>query len=421
MESTESTWMLKDILSRGFRSISWMQKPEVPEVNFEYNRRLDLFAGDAWKIAKGVAAGFPNKAARKPIPVCHATFHDGSEQDLWAHLATYGDAVLLLEVSHSYIDQHFVNFKLWDTDQGGTHDYPVDDLFVEDVLKEKPADRSKIGEMNVRPVAITIHAFKFDVSRLMPDESECKELSASVEGFPLYKFWEFFQAKNYIGADKVLSGFLEYPSTQGDAPDGYKSFIRSLVAICKYLSNDFEAAADSFVLSGKDYGDLKLHRNADICFFWAIERGKKIPDLNKAFQIAQKVVDCLRFLDSDSKSEVTGIIKSYYSSVYIGTAVLCRRIIELTISAKMEKQFGVPIKKQVQTAKKNGEIDKSIGPGLYGVLELAKLRSVISGKEHTLASSIKDFGNNIHETGGIKNTLDAKYAVQACLHLVNRL
>jgi hypothetical protein len=414
--------MVHDILLRPFRSISWKQRPDVPAIDFEYNRRLDLFREEAWTIAKAVASAFPNEAARKPIPVCHATYKDGSEQDLWAHFAVHGDAVLLVEVSHSYVDQHFANFKLWDTDQGGSHEYPVDHLFAEDVFAEKTANRAKIGEMFIRPVAVTIHTYKFDIFKIIPSDDEYTKLSAEVKDFPLYKFWEFFQAGNYRGADKIISLFLEHFFSKPKETDpAYKSFIRSLAAICKYLLDDFETAADWFILSGMDYWDLALHWNADNCFFWAIECGKKIQDLNNAFQVAQKIVDSLHFLDASLKLEVINIIKSYYSSVFIGTAVLCRRAIELAVSAKMERLFGIPIRKQVQQAKKNGEISKSIGPGLYGILELAKVRSAISPNEHTLASNIKDFGNNIHEEGGISNSLDAKYAIQACLHFLHRL
>src|SRR5208283_6140710 len=85
-------------------SISWIKKIEKPSIDFDYNRRFDLFGKDAWRIAKRVAAVFPNKTARKSIPICHATYHDGSEQDLWVHYAIHGEAVLLIEVSHSYID-----------------------------------------------------------------------------------------------------------------------------------------------------------------------------------------------------------------------------------------------------------------------------------------------------------------------------
>jgi hypothetical protein len=46
------------------------------------------------------------------------------------------------------------------------------------------------------------------------------------------------------------------------------------------------------------------------------------------------------------------------------------------------------------------------------------LRHAISDNEYAIATRIKDFGNNIHEKGGIENSLDAKYAIQACLHLV---
>ena len=65
MESAKSTWMVREIVSRPFRAISWIEKPDVPEVEFEYNRRLDLFGEDAWKVARETAAAFPNEADGK--------------------------------------------------------------------------------------------------------------------------------------------------------------------------------------------------------------------------------------------------------------------------------------------------------------------------------------------------------------------
>ena len=49
-DSLESTWLLKDILTRPFNSISWIRKPDVPEVNFTWNRRFDLFGQEAWAL-----------------------------------------------------------------------------------------------------------------------------------------------------------------------------------------------------------------------------------------------------------------------------------------------------------------------------------------------------------------------------------
>lgn len=417
----ESTWILKDILARRFRSISWINKIELPEGEFDFSQRLDLFADDAWKIAKATAAGFPNKAARKAIPVCHASYHDGSEQDLYAHFATEGQKVLFIEISHSYIDHHFTNFRLWGTDQGGTHDYPVDLLFVEDLFKEQPSDRKKIGEVFIRPVAVTVHARGFDPSGELPDETERQRLSRAVEGFPAYQFWKHLESEGYMAAGKSLSKFLEHVTSNMGAPDGYTTFLRTVVAVCGYLANDLEPAATAFLSTGVEYEKLKFPRNADTCLFWALECGKKMTDANLAFRIAEEAVQSLGFLDEHLRKEVLGIIKSYYSSVFIGTAVLCRRLIEIVISEKLEKQFNVTIKEQIKLAKQKGEIAKGIGPGLHGILELAKLRHAISDNEYAIATRIKDFGNNIHEKGGIENSLDAKYAIQACLHLVHRV
>jgi hypothetical protein len=44
---------------------------------------------------------------------------------------------------------------------------------------------------------------------------------------------------------------------------------------------------------------------------------------------------------------------------------------------RLEMIFKSPIKNQIKSAKKNGEISSRVGPGLFAILELAKLRGII--------------------------------------------
>jgi hypothetical protein len=202
--------------------------------------------------------------------------------------------------------------------------------------------------------------------------------------------------------------------------EDFLSFINSLYAVCKYQAKEFESAGKLFLLTGKDYLRTGLKRNADLCFFFALEAGKGINDINKSFEIASEVVGCFRFFENDIKNEVLGIIKTYYASIYMGTAILCRRLIEIYVSEKLERTFKLPIKKQINNAKEKGEIYKGIGPGIFGILELAKLKGIINKEEYTLASNIKDFGNSIHKQGSIENLIDAKYALFSCIYFIHR-
>ena len=57
---------------------------------------------------------------------------------------------------------------------------------------------------------------------------------------------------------------------------------------CANIKRVNELAAELFMSSGKEYLQLGL-RNADACLFYALEAGKKIIDVNKAFLVAQKL------------------------------------------------------------------------------------------------------------------------------------
>ena len=107
----------------------------------------------------------------------------------------------------------------------------------------------------------------------------------------------------------------------------------------------------------------------------------------------------------------------------MGTAVLCRRVVELFVTDLLIKRHGspVPISKLLKEATTSGKIPKETGPGLFGILALALADGVISNPDYNIASHLREFGNNIHEKGGVQNEVDAKYAIQACIHLLHRI
>jgi hypothetical protein len=415
-----NTFLLRDILSNEFKSINSLNELPCKGMVFEFNARYDLMTSDSWNLAKKIAASFPNEEAKNSIPICHVTYKNGSEQDLYSHFAVFGESILLIEVSHSYIDNHFIDFKLRETDDSMIPQYPMNVLFSEEFYKEEK-DNRKVAEIFIKPTAITIHIIKYDVSKFLPTDQEIKLFEQYINNYPVYHFWTKFLGKDYLGAYLDLEKFLKKVYEKSSSDDEYLiSFYNSLYGVCKYLTEEYEAAARLFIVTGKDYLRGGLKRNADVCFFFALEAGKRINDINKSFEIASELVECFRFLDENLKDEVLEIIKSYYGSIYIGVAVLCRRVIEIYISEKLEKKFGLSIKEQIIISKKNMEMPKNVGPGLFAVLELAKLRGIINDQEHILGSNIKDFGNGVHDKGTSKNKIDAKYALQACIHLIHR-
>jgi hypothetical protein len=409
-------------MSEEFKSISWIDRVPAGGLVFETNLMYDLMTSDSRRIIKNIVTNFPNKEALNPIPVCHVTYKNGSERNLYTYFANHGDAVLLVEISHSYIDHHFIYFMLWETDDSTQHKYHLGESFIEEFLYESPENSDKIGELFIRPTAITIHTIKFDLSNLLPDGNEIKELEIKVNNCHPFQFWTKFKAKDYNGAGDSLKDLLSslYLEKSTKENEDFLSFINSLYAVCKYQAKEFESAGKLFLLTGKDYLRTGLKRNADLCFFFALEAGKGINDINKSFEIASEVVGCFRFFENDIKNEVLGIIKTYYASIYMGTAILCRRLIEIYVSEKLERTFKLPIKKQINNAKEKGEIYKGIGPGIFGILELAKLKGIINKEEYTLASNIKDFGNSINKQGSIENLIDAKYALFSCIYFIHR-
>ncbi len=175
-----------------------------------------------------------------------------------------------------------------------------------------------------------------------------------------------------------------------------------------------------------EYSKLGFLGNADLCFFHAIEAGKTINDMNNSLDIARRVVDGFSFEKNATagayKQQLLNIVKSYYthSGDYVGPTVQCRRVIELYLSRLLEAKVGRPIRQQIKVAKGAREIPRDAGIGCNAVIQLAAKKGVITENEKTIALHIKDFGNKIHDEGGVGKAIDAKYAIQSCLHLLHR-
>jgi len=411
-----SLFLLPEMLSRRFRTVSWQNRPNVPN-RFDYETRLDLFCQQIWDIKDNILNATHAGDATKPIPICHITYANGSEQDLYAHLVQTDDFVVFLEVSHSYIDQHFLSFQLWATDQKETPKYPTNLLFRDAAISETSVHPHKIAEVFIRPVAITIHTSHFDPAPYLPDEHTLLQLNSAISVFPWYSSWKAFEQGDYEAAATRL---LAFPKLLTPA-DARRFLLAAFYATCKYLAGDYATAAEHFLSAGKGYLANGFHRNADVCFCFAVEAGKRITDMNVSYRLLNDIVDNLTFLGDDFRREVVNILKNYYSQVYIGAAVLCRRVIEVYLKELLAIRCRKTVQVLTKEAKASGQLAKDARRGLYTVLELAKLHGLITQEEHEIGSYIKSVGNDIHEKGGVENEIDAKYAIQSCMHILHRI
>jgi hypothetical protein len=391
-------------------------------VAFDHEARLELFAQEIWDTAKRILRATGAENTTDSVPICHVTLANGSEQDLYVHLVQHGNAVVFLEVSHSYVDQHFLRAQLWDTDRGKSGNYPIDQLFQHEAIAEKRPEGSKVAELFVKPTQLSIHTSRFDPSPYLLSEDELADLKQEVSKFPVFVSWKLFEQGEYQRAAAALKTIFSRPGVDPTESDAEDHFHLALFATCCYWAKDYASASRAFLSASNGFLKLGFHRTADVCLFFAIEAGKRISDKNAAFSIADDVAGDLPFLSVNQRAEVTKILRTYYSDVYIGTAVLCRRLVELHVSDLVVQRHGntSSIKELVKNGKASGKIPKNTGPGLFAILVLALADGVLTPAEHEIATHIKDFGNNIHEEGGVENEVDSKYAIQACLHLLHR-
>jgi len=416
-------YLASEILGEKLASASGCGKIDLPPTQFDFEIRFDLFSGEVWALAETIVRNVNIVGAERCIPLGHATLYDGSEQDLWAHCGKADESIVLLELRHHYIDQHFILFHLWRTDRKQPRTYPIELFLPSDVMAESLSGGRKILEFFVKPVTLMIHAKNLDLSPFLPTTETLARTNELIAGYPVFRFWRLFEAGDFAEAGNVTLEILRSEVfTKGiSAP-----FWRSASGLCAYLASDFPESAGCFLQAGAEYSVLGSLGNADLCFFYAIEAGKRTKDMNTSLDIAGRVIDAFAFEENTIvgayKQQLVNIVKSYYthSGDYIGPTVQCRRVIELYLSRLLESHFSKPIKQQVKEAKAAREISKDAGIGCNAVIQLAAKKGIITDDERTVASTIKDFGNKIHDEGGVGNAIDAKYAIQACLHLLHR-
>jgi hypothetical protein len=417
-----STFILSELLSGEWRSVSWIRRIDVPRLEFERALKLELFSSEIREISRRILA-VAGAGLADVVPICHLTLKDGSEQDLYAYFVQRDGIVLFLEISHSYVDQHFLQFQLWGSDRDRLRGYPVDELFHAEAIDERTPEGAKVDELFVAPVQLTIHTVNFDPLPYLPAQHELARLKEELGNYPYFAAWKHWQQGRYSLAADTLKNALGTTDSQDTSAASAGLLTRVLYAAFRYWADDYGEAARWFLSAARGYVRGGFARTADTCIFLAIEAGKRMVDKNAAADIAGDIVACLSFLNAVDKSELASILSCYYSDVYIAAVVLCRRLVELRLSDLLVSKHGgtESIKQLVKKGKAAGKTPKDAGPGLFSVLALALADAALTESEHKIATHIKDFGNRIHDRGGVQNELDAKYAIQSCIHLLHRI
>jgi hypothetical protein len=403
-------------------SLTSIRKLNLPNIKFQYDTTLEIPCFAAHDIAKIALARFSRDNV-KHVPISHATFNDGSEKDLDAHYGSESGEHILVEVSHAWIDPHFLWFWLWWPDIKKQIEYPIDQLFEFEILGEAINTKTmqKFGEIYVAPCTIRIRTAKTDPKTFLFPPNMLQELITVAKENPSIKFWHSFKEKQYELATSYIGELLELSKGKDEQSILLFQFLCAVQALCYLRGNQNDRAVDQFLNIGINFHTARLERYCDACFFFAIEAAKEMGDLDRSRAAMKRIAQEIPSLNPDLQNELFDILFSYTASIYIGVVVLCRRVLELALKEILTETYRSSIKTLVKGCRNAGALNPGVGRGLFQILAVAKWKGLLTLNEFEVASHIKDFGNRIHDKGGVKNAVDAKYAMRACIHILRRL
>ena len=394
---------------------SHLNQLPLGDVNFQYEITLRVFATAAYDLAKAVTERF-KKENVKILPIGHMTLSDGSESDLWAHYASERGEQVLVEISHQWIDLYFLSFWLWKPDRGKKEEHAIDDLFPDSLLHEHTKDGERGAEIFVAPCTIRIRTVKEDPRSFLPPGDALQRLVQETSESPWIKFWHCFNENNY----KQAAAYVRAVQKLSPERDSNYFFLCAVEALCHQCVRQYGRAVKLFIQAAVGFHTTGFDRNCDACLFFAIEAAKKMDDLNQSTSVLNRIAQEIPNLSAGQRKEISDILRAYAVRVYIGVVVLCRRVLELTIKQILTESYGMPIDALVKECRKAGILTDRAA-GLFAILTVAKWKGVLTPQEFNIASGIKDFGNRIHDKDRLEDAVDAKYAIQACIHLLRRL
>jgi hypothetical protein len=396
-------------------SISGTNNLEVENIDFKYNINLDLSIKTSKELVRSILLYFKQDTTKvMPIPINHVTWSDGSESDLWGYSGSFGSEKVVLAISHKWIDPHFLTFWLWLPDR---HRYPIDYLFGEFIREEAMTDWRKFGEVLVAPCMIKISTVENDPKNFLPTEDVLRKLCSEAKESPSVKFWRSFKENKY----KTAASYVSKMRKLYDKENSQHAFLGTVEALCHFNDGQNKKAIKLFTQMASYFHSKGLEMNCNMCLFFAIEAAKKIGELTQSINSMKWIAQRIPNLSPYQRNEVSGILKNYSISVYIGVVALCRRIIEMALRDILSERCNTSVENLIKDCVKSGVLKGRPGPGLYPILVVAKWKEIINEDDFNVAKKIKDFGDRIHDRGGVRNAIDAKFAIQACIRILRQL
>jgi hypothetical protein len=328
-----------------------------------------------------------------------------------------------VEICHHYIDPHFLWFWLWLPEVKEPREYPVDELFALEITGEAYdiEKRRKFGEIYVAPCKIRIRTVETDPNDFLVPRDMLQKLIVAAKESPWTKFCRSFKGREFELAASYLAELIEMTKGEDELSGLAAEFLKAVQAVCYLLGNQENKAVDQFLSVGANFHTAGLERYCDICFFFAIEAAKEMDDQNKSNAAMRRIVLEIPCLPDGLQNELSNILLSYAAKVYIGAVVLCRRVLELALAQILTEKCRSSIDLLVESCQRAGALGAGARRGMFVILTVAKWKGLLTDDEFEIASHVKDFGDRIHDKGGLENAIDAKYAIEACIHILRRL
>jgi tetratricopeptide (TPR) repeat protein len=398
------------------RSGSGINRLDTENTEFKFNLNLELDLDKSKNIVKTILAQF-GKDTRLIIPLQHFTWSDGSESDLWGYYGVYGEERLLINIEHRWIDPHFLEFTFNELEKVSRDKYPIDDLFPDIVISEAyQGGKSKFAELLVAPCSVAISTVVSKPNSYITDDSLQFKADNNLQLLSTL-FWRNYSDNQYKKAINILDELLKYYREDS----ARHTYVDALKAICYLKSDQFSNAVELFLQCARNFANLGIQSYCDLCVFFAIDIAKTKMGISESIAAMSKIAKQIPNLSQSQAKELVGILNNYTNKVNLGAAVLCRRLVEITLKKNLETQFGRPIIKLVKECQAAGQFNGRFGTGLYSMLMVGKWKGILSSDQLRISKGIKDYGDRIHEEGDVADETDAKYAIEACIRIIRQI
>lgn len=398
------------------RSASGINELDTGDTQFKFSLSLELDLNKSKNVVKSILSRF-GKTTSVIRPLQHVTWSDGSESDLWGHYGVYEEERVLIYIVHRWIDPHFLEFTFSELEKVPRDYYPIDDLFPDIVISEAyQGDKEKFAELLVAPCSVTLSTLVNQPSSYISDVLLHSKVDNDVQQLAIL-FWLSYSDHEYKKSINTLDALVKFYRKGG----ARHTFVDALKAICYLKSNEFRNAVELFLLCARNFANLGIQSYCDLCIFFAIDIVKNNMEISDSISAMAEIAKQIPDLSQSQSREMIGILKNYATNVGLGSAVLCRRLVEITLKQKLERRFRKPIDRLVKECHAAGQLNGRLGTGFYQLLMVANWKKILSSDQLRISRGIKDYGDLIHEEGDVVDETEARNSIQASIRIIRQV